>query len=105
VVSTNNRGSDIDTVFRSTNGGRTWTSLKDSAVLDVSETPYLTWGGDKPTFGWWIQALALDPYDSTHIVYGTGRDPLRHPRPHALGPADPRPGGGVHPPPGLAADR
>ncbi|MFF7446851.1 MULTISPECIES: 1,4-beta-glucanase [unclassified Streptomyces] len=72
VVSTNNRWADIDTVFRSTDGGRHWTSLKDTAVLDVSETPYLAWGNDKPKFGWWIQALALDPYDSRHVVYGTG---------------------------------
>ncbi|MFI2719942.1 1,4-beta-glucanase [Streptomyces collinus] len=72
VVSTNNRWADIDTVFRSTDGGRTWTSLKDRAVFDVSETPYLNWGGDKPKFGWWVQALALDPYDSRHVVYGTG---------------------------------
>ncbi|MFD5838387.1 1,4-beta-glucanase [Streptomyces collinus] len=72
VVSTNNRWADIDTVFRSTDGGRTWTSLKDRAVFDVSETPYLNWGGDEPKFGWWIQAVALDPYDSRHMVYGTG---------------------------------
>ncbi|WP_369172692.1 1,4-beta-glucanase [Streptomyces sp. R28] len=72
VVSTNNRWAAVDTVFRSTDGGRTWTSLKDTAVLDVSETPFLKWGQDKPKFGWWIQALALDPYDSKHIVYGTG---------------------------------
>ncbi|WP_329270246.1 1,4-beta-glucanase [Streptomyces sp. NBC_01451] len=72
VVSTNNRWADIDTVFRSTDGGRTWTSLKDTAVFDVSETPFLTFGKDKPKFGWWIQALAVDPYDSRHIVYGTG---------------------------------
>ncbi|MFF5979986.1 1,4-beta-glucanase [Streptomyces olindensis] len=72
VVSTNNRWAEIDTVFRSTDAGRTWTSLKDTAVLDVSETPYLKWGGDKPKFGWWIQALALDPFDSKHVVYGTG---------------------------------
>ncbi|WAZ24466.1 1,4-beta-glucanase [Streptomyces cinnabarinus] len=72
VVSTNNRWAAVDTVFRSTDGGRTWTSLKDSAVLDVSETPYLRWGGDAPKFGWWIQALALDPYDSRHLVFGTG---------------------------------
>ncbi|PWI15124.1 1,4-beta-glucanase [Streptomyces sp. Act143] len=72
VVSTNNRWALVDTVFRSTDGGRSWTSLKDSAVLDVSETPYLRWGADAPKFGWWIQALALDPYDSRHIVYGTG---------------------------------
>jgi hypothetical protein len=72
VVSTNNRWAAVDTVFRTTDGGRTWTSLKDTAVFDVSETPYLKWGEDKPKFGWWIQALALDPYDSKHVVYGTG---------------------------------
>ncbi|MFJ8885043.1 WD40/YVTN/BNR-like repeat-containing protein [Streptomyces sp. NPDC102402] len=71
VVSTNNRWGAVDTLFRSTDGGSSWTSLKDTAVLDVSETPYLKWGGE-PKFGWWIQAVALDPYDSRHVVYGTG---------------------------------
>jgi hypothetical protein len=72
VVSTNNRWAAVDTLYRTTNGGRTWTSLKDSAVLDVSETPFLTFGADAPKFGWWIQAVAVDPYDSKHVVYGTG---------------------------------
>ncbi|MFF0159583.1 WD40/YVTN/BNR-like repeat-containing protein [Streptomyces sp. NPDC005263] len=72
VVSTNNRWAAVDTLYRTTNGGRTWTSLKDSAVLDVSETPFLTFGADRPKFGWWIQAVAVDPYDSQHVVYGTG---------------------------------
>ncbi|MER7833778.1 1,4-beta-glucanase [Streptomyces sp. NPDC095602] len=72
VVSTNNRWGAVDTLFHSADGGRTWTSLKDTAVLDVSETPYLRWGGGQPKFGWWIQALALDPFDSRHLVYGTG---------------------------------
>ncbi|MFB6708298.1 1,4-beta-glucanase [Streptomyces sp. NPDC056333] len=72
VVTTNNRWAQIDTLFRSTDGGATWASLKDTAVLDVSETPYLRWGGDAAKFGWWIQALAVDPYDSQHIVFGTG---------------------------------
>ncbi|MEU9589905.1 WD40/YVTN/BNR-like repeat-containing protein [Streptomyces sp. NPDC048219] len=72
VVSTNNRWAAVDTLFRTTDGGRTWTSLKDSAVLDVSETPYLAWGGEQPKFGWWIQAVAVDPYDARHVLYGTG---------------------------------
>ncbi|MFJ8544214.1 WD40/YVTN/BNR-like repeat-containing protein [Streptomyces sp. NPDC093586] len=90
VVSTNNRWALVDTLFRTTDGGRTWTSLKDSAVLDVSETPYLEWGEDRPKFGWWIQAVAVDPYDARHVVYGTGatlyatRD-LRHWAPRIRG--------------------
>ncbi|MFF4488978.1 1,4-beta-glucanase [Streptomyces sp. NPDC001544] len=72
VVSTNNRWATVDTLFRTTDGGRTWESLKDRAVLDVSETPFLTFGADEPKFGWWIQAVAVDPYDSKHVVYGTG---------------------------------
>lgn len=72
VVSTNNRWAAVDTLYRTTDGGRTWTSLKDSAVFDVSETPFLKWGEDQPKFGWWIQAVAVDPYDSRHVVYGTG---------------------------------
>ncbi|MEU6145367.1 1,4-beta-glucanase [Streptomyces sp. NPDC047081] len=72
VVSTNNRWADVDTLFRTTDGGRSWMSLKDAAVFDVSETPYLKWGDDQPKFGWWIQAVAVDPYDSLHVVYGTG---------------------------------
>ncbi|CAM5700070.1 hypothetical protein SGLAM104S_04969 [Streptomyces glaucescens] len=90
VVSTNNRWAAVDTLYRSTDGGRSWTSLKESAVFDVSETPYLKWGGEQPKFGWWIQALAVDPYDSRHLVYGTGatlygtRD-LRHWAPRIRG--------------------
>ncbi|MFI0232824.1 1,4-beta-glucanase [Streptomyces sp. NPDC017086] len=72
VVSTNNRWSAVDTLYRSTDGGRSWVSLKDTAVLDASETPYLAWGQDEPKFGWWIQTVAVDPYDSEHVLYGTG---------------------------------
>ncbi|KUN79710.1 WD40/YVTN/BNR-like repeat-containing protein [Streptomyces griseoruber] len=90
VVSTNNRWAAVDTLYRTTDGGRSWTSLKDAAVFDVSETPFLKWGEDRPKFGWWIQAVAVDPYDSKHVVYGTGatlygtRD-LRHWAPQIRG--------------------
>ncbi|WP_460070049.1 1,4-beta-glucanase [Streptomyces sp. YKOK-I1] len=90
VVSTNNRWAAVDTLYRTTDGGRTWTSLKDAAVFDVSETPFLKWGEEQPKFGWWIQAVAVDPYDSKHVVYGTGatlygtRD-LRHWAPRIRG--------------------
>ncbi|MGW6598718.1 1,4-beta-glucanase [Streptomyces sp. NPDC055036] len=71
VVSTNNRWGPVDTLYRSTDGGGSWVSLKDTATLDIRETPYLGWGAT-PKFGWWIQTVAIDPYDSKHLVFGTG---------------------------------
>ncbi|WP_369392197.1 WD40/YVTN/BNR-like repeat-containing protein [Streptomyces sp. CG1] len=90
VVSTNNRWSAVDTLYRTTDGGRSWVSLKDTAVLDVSATPYLKWGEEQPKFGWWIQSVAVDPCDPAHVLYGTGatlygtRD-LRHWAPYIRG--------------------
>lgn len=72
MVSTLNRWRPGDTIWRTTDDGRTWTSLREKARHDVSATPYLNWGNDKPDFGWWIAALALDPFDSDRLVYATG---------------------------------
>lgn len=72
MVSTLNRWRPGDTLWRTTDDGRTWTSLREQAETDVSATPYLNWGNDKPDFGWWMAALALDPFDSDRLVYATG---------------------------------
>ncbi|WP_292071399.1 WD40/YVTN/BNR-like repeat-containing protein [Brevundimonas sp. UBA7534] len=72
TVSTLNRWRPGDTLWRTTDDGRTWTSLREQAETDVSATPYLNWGNDKPDFGWWMAALALDPFDSDRLVYATG---------------------------------
>lgn len=72
MVSTLNCWQPGDTLWRSTDDGRNWTSLRERARHDVSATPYLNWGNDKPDFGWWIAALALDPFDSDRLVYATG---------------------------------
>jgi photosystem II stability/assembly factor-like uncharacterized protein len=70
-VSTNDRWSPVDTIYRSTDGGATWADVSASASLDISSEPYLAWGA-QPKFGWWIGTVAVDPFDSNHVVYGTG---------------------------------
>ncbi|HET9171328.1 MAG TPA: xyloglucanase [Actinospica sp.] len=70
-VSTNDRWNPVDTIYRSTDGGKTWADVSASTKLDISYEPYLAWGAT-PKFGWWIGAIAVDPFDSNHVVYGTG---------------------------------
>lgn len=71
MVATNDRWSPVDTIFRSTDGGRTWRDIGADARLDISASPYLAWGG-APKFGWWIASIAIDPFDSGHVIFGTG---------------------------------
>lgn len=72
TVSTLNRWRPGDTLWRTTDDGASWRSLREAARTDVSATPYLNWGNDRPDFGWWMAALALDPFDSDRLVYATG---------------------------------
>ena len=72
LVSTLNRWSDGDTLWRSTDDGQSWSSLREAARRDVSATPYLYWGNAEPDFGWWIAAVALDPFDGRRAAYATG---------------------------------
>ncbi|MBB4657603.1 sialidase family protein [Parvularcula dongshanensis] len=72
MVASMNRWQPGDTVWRSTDDGRSWTSLRESAARDVSSVPFLYWGNPEPEFGWWIAALAIDPFDPGHVAYATG---------------------------------
>jgi hypothetical protein len=72
MVSTMDRWNPGDDVFRSTDGGVHWTPLRPRAVMDASLTPWLKWGEAAPKFGWWIGALAIDPFAPGHVIYGTG---------------------------------
>ena len=61
-----------DTIWRSTDAGTHWTSLRSLSAIDASDTPFLRWGKAQATFGWWIAGLTVDPFDSNHVVYTTG---------------------------------
>jgi len=72
AVTTIDRWDVVDTIFRTTDGGRTWKSAGAQSQRDWSASPYVTFGLPVPKFGWWTDALAIDPFDSNHVCYGTG---------------------------------
>jgi photosystem II stability/assembly factor-like uncharacterized protein len=71
-VTTINRWGPVDTVWRTTDGGKTWMDIAGKSKRDVSDSPFLLWGTPQAKVGWWMAALAIDPFDSNHAVYGTG---------------------------------
>jgi photosystem II stability/assembly factor-like uncharacterized protein len=72
VVASMNRRKPGDTVWRSTDGGTNWKSLRKVSSRDVSATPFLRWGHPQADFGWWIAGVAIDPFDSNFVAYTTG---------------------------------
>lgn len=72
MISTLNRWEPGDTLWRTTDDGRSWTSLREQAQRDVEATPFLYWGNAEADFGWWIAALAIDPFDGARAAYATG---------------------------------
>jgi xyloglucan-specific exo-beta-1,4-glucanase len=80
-------------IWRSTNGGQTWSRIWDWArypartfryTQDVTASPWLKWpatpvcGGARPgaevnpKLGWMTEALEIDPFNSDRFMYGTG---------------------------------
>ncbi|MFI1504317.1 cellulose binding domain-containing protein [Streptomyces sp. NPDC020597] len=74
-------------IFRSTNSGGAWTKAwdytsypnrADRFTMDVSSSPWLTWGANPsppeqaPKLGWMTEALEIDPFNSSRMMYGTG---------------------------------
>ncbi|KAG8710306.1 hypothetical protein FRC11_004653 [Ceratobasidium sp. 423] len=70
-------------IFRSTNGGATWSRLWEWASYptmnryykyDTSLAPWLSVvdSTDTKQIGWMMECLVIDPFDSDHWLYGTG---------------------------------
>jgi len=74
--------------FRTTDGGATWTRIWDwdgypnrklRYTIDISAAPWLNFGNKNPVvpepavkLGWMVGAVAIDPHNSDHMLYGTG---------------------------------
>lgn len=67
MVSTQDRWSPGDEIYRSTDGGLSWTGTLLGATRDHSSAPYAA--GSSPH---WIGDVQIDPNDSAHVLFVTG---------------------------------
>jgi hypothetical protein len=63
-----------DNQWRSTDGGKTWKDMNANSTRSAALTPFLRWGGTDASMGSgnWEGSLAIDPFDSDRVMYGTG---------------------------------
>ena len=74
-------------IYRSTNGGATWTQAWDWGAYpnrtfrytqNISAAPWLNWDTTpalpeiSPKLGWMVGDLEIDPFNSNRMMYGTG---------------------------------
>ncbi len=67
LVTTLDRWTRGDEIFRTTDGGATWKPLRATSTWDSASAPYA--GKLKPH---WMGHIALDPFDSDHALFVTG---------------------------------
>jgi len=87
VASTLNEWWPDEYIFRSKDGGKTWDAIwymdgwpnrVNKYSMDISMAPWLDWGEQKalpeqnPKLGWCIATIAIDPFNSDVMMYGTG---------------------------------
>ena len=74
-------------IYRSTDGGKNWDVIwyidgwpnrVNKYTMDISMAPWLDWGEVKslpeqnPKLGWCMQTIAIDPFNSDRMMWGTG---------------------------------
>lgn len=72
LVSTICRWARHDDLFRSIDGGITWTQIGPKANHDEGNAAFLRWGRPKVDLGHWIGDVEIDPFASNKAWYITG---------------------------------
>ncbi len=75
LVSTIDRSSTGDDLFKSADGGRTWTGLNAVSTHAAPANPWVAayhGGSLAGKMGHWISDIEIDPFNSNNIMYNTG---------------------------------
>ncbi len=75
VVSTIDRWSTGDDIYRSTDGGASWTALNAKSTHTAPNNPWVLAyanGSLSGKMGHWITDVDIDPFDSDSVIYNTG---------------------------------
>jgi len=62
-----------DAIFRSSNDGSSWSNVTTAGSHNASLSPWLAFNGGAVGTGNWATALAIDPFNPAHALYGTGQ--------------------------------
>jgi len=72
VVTTLDRWTRGDEIFRSTDGGKSWKPLIEKSERDIAGAAYLMWGKPKLNPPHWIGDIDIDPFNGDHAMFVTG---------------------------------
>ncbi|HZU85595.1 MAG TPA: xyloglucanase [Polyangiaceae bacterium] len=73
MVTTIDRWSKGDEIYRTVDGGKTWKAIGPKAERDWAGAKYLFWDHDKPSSTGWMGDIDIDPFDAGHVFYVTGQ--------------------------------
>jgi photosystem II stability/assembly factor-like uncharacterized protein len=73
MVTTIDRWTKGDEIFRTTDGGTKWTALGPQAVRDDAGAKYLCWNHEKPSATGWMGDIDIDPFNAGRAMYVTGQ--------------------------------
>ena len=62
-----------DAIFRSIDDGSTWSNVTTAGSHDASLSPWVAFHGSSVGTGNWATAVAIDPFNPAHALYGTGQ--------------------------------